>query len=138
MPENWITTHLDRTCRTGHGLHRQHPGYEPRADVGSDDLIEAWFATHHLGEGHDHVFGANLGIRAPHFVRIDGCPPSYASARYVTMVHAGSRGPGAPSGGPTTAGRHLGTDARSAPRRIQHLPTGARRRDGRPPRRHRC
>ncbi|MGC7532749.1 glycosyltransferase, partial [Pandoraea pneumonica] len=60
---------------------------EPRADVGNDDLIEAWFAAHHLGEGHDHVFGANLGIRGSHFVRIGGCPP-LRLGEDVAMVHA--------------------------------------------------
>lgn len=84
VPENWITAHLDHA---GQGADCVVGTVEPRADVGNDDLIEAWFAAHHLGEGHDHVFGANLGIRGSHFVRIGGCPP-LRLGEDVAMVHA--------------------------------------------------
>lgn len=72
VPPNWITAHLDHA---GRGADCVVGTVEPRADGGNDGLLGAWFAMHRLGEDHDHVFGANLGIRGSVYERIGGCPP---------------------------------------------------------------
>lgn len=41
----------------------------------SGTLAEAWWARHRLGEGHGHVHGANLGVRASAYVSVGGFAP---------------------------------------------------------------
>lgn len=71
VPEQWVATHLHEAllgadCLVG--------TVAPRPETGSADLIARWHETHHLVEGHPYVFGANLGLRAAYFERVEGIP----------------------------------------------------------------
>lgn len=44
-----------------------------------------WLAVHHLADGHGHVFGANLGIRADAYLAIGGFP-DVPSGEDVTLA----------------------------------------------------
>jgi glycosyltransferase involved in cell wall biosynthesis len=58
------------------------PGVElPRA------LRAAWLADHHPGEGHPHVHGANLGIRADAYVTLGGWRSELACNEDVDLAH---------------------------------------------------
>lgn len=72
VPVNWLTAHRDHALR---GADCVVGTVEPCRTPGTGALVDAWFAGHSLGEGHEHVFGANLGIRGSLFTRIGGCPP---------------------------------------------------------------
>jgi cellulose synthase/poly-beta-1,6-N-acetylglucosamine synthase-like glycosyltransferase len=71
VPADWLTqmvAHADQgvdlvlgTVRPGHGL--------PLA------VQQAWLNRHHLRDGHSHIHGANLGIRASAYVTIGGWQP---------------------------------------------------------------
>jgi GT2 family glycosyltransferase len=71
VPPDWLTqmvAHAEQgvdlilgTVRPGHGL--------PLA------VQQAWFNRHHLREGHSHVHGANLSIRASTYLAIGGWQP---------------------------------------------------------------
>ncbi|MHB8505945.1 MAG: glycosyltransferase family 2 protein [Acidimicrobiales bacterium] len=39
-------------------------------------LLRAWAAAHHLRDGHRHVHGANLGVRASTYTDVGGYPPA--------------------------------------------------------------
>ncbi|WP_309133090.1 glycosyltransferase [Brevibacterium sp.] len=71
VPQNWIISHLDHAQR---GAGCVVGTVEPRAENGNADLIRQWHAEHRLQDGHNHIFGANLGIRASLFDDIRGCP----------------------------------------------------------------
>lgn len=71
VPVNWLTAHRDHALR---GADCVVGTVEPRRTPGTGALVDAWFAGHSLGEGHEHVFGANLGIRGR-------CSPASAGAR---------------------------------------------------------
>ncbi|MDQ0028473.1 glycosyltransferase [Arthrobacter bambusae] len=38
-------------------------------------LLKAWARTHRFTEDHSHVFGANFGVRASHYLRVGGFEP---------------------------------------------------------------
>ncbi|GAB3563293.1 glycosyltransferase family 2 protein [Arthrobacter alkaliphilus] len=38
-------------------------------------LLNAWARRHRFAEGHPHVFGANFGVRASHYLRAGGFEP---------------------------------------------------------------
>jgi cellulose synthase/poly-beta-1,6-N-acetylglucosamine synthase-like glycosyltransferase len=71
VPIDWLTRMIadaDRgvdlilgTVRPGHGL--------PLA------VRQAWFNRHHLRDGHSHIHGANLGMRASTYLTIGGWKP---------------------------------------------------------------
>jgi Glycosyl transferase family 2 len=71
VPPDWLTGMIRQanqgadvilgTVRPGDGLHPQ--------------VEDAWFAAHDLGEGHSHVHGANLGIRASTYLHLGGWRP---------------------------------------------------------------
>lgn len=72
VPEHWIASHLDAAqqgadCLVG--------TVAPRPETASAELISRWHTAHDLAEGHSHVFGANLGLRASCFAAIEGIPP---------------------------------------------------------------
>lgn len=68
VPPNWLTGNL-ALAEAGSDL--VIGTVEP---VGTKDrlLLEAWHAAHRLTEGHAHVHGANLGVRASTFLRLGG------------------------------------------------------------------
>lgn len=47
-----------------------------RPDSPDPMLTRAWSAAHHLGDGHRHVHGANLGVRASTYTDAGGYPPA--------------------------------------------------------------
>jgi glycosyltransferase involved in cell wall biosynthesis len=49
-------------------------------------LRTAWLAPHHLREGHPHVHGANLGIRADTYLELGGWDGGLASAEDVDLA----------------------------------------------------
>ncbi|MEK4243463.1 glycosyltransferase [Janibacter sp. FSL W8-0316] len=67
VPPHWLVGHID--------LSRTHDAVigtvEPRGLTDSRVLME-WRARHHLVEGHPHVHGANLGLRASTYLAIGG------------------------------------------------------------------
>lgn len=40
--------------------------------VGSPEVLRNWYSRHTLDEGHGHVHGANLGVRASSWRRVGG------------------------------------------------------------------
>lgn len=67
VPRDWLIQHLDLAdagadCVIG----TVEPVGLPEA------LAEAWHQRHHLGEGHPHVHGANLGVRAAAYLAVGG------------------------------------------------------------------
>jgi glycosyltransferase involved in cell wall biosynthesis len=82
VPAEWLTqmvAHADQdvdlilgTVRPGHGL--------PLA------VQHAWFNRHHLHDGHSHIHGANLGIRASAYLAIGGWQP-LATGEDVDLVN---------------------------------------------------
>lgn len=61
----------------------------PKAGL-PDALTRAWLASHELHDGHRHVHGANLGIRATCYVELGGWSP-LASHEDVDLVARAER-----------------------------------------------
>lgn len=72
VPRHWLVSQLAHAAR---GADVVIGTVEPRAETASPRLLAAWRARHDLREGHAHVFGANLGIRASWYDRVGGCDP---------------------------------------------------------------
>jgi glycosyltransferase involved in cell wall biosynthesis len=56
-------------------------------------LRAAWLAPHHLREGHPHVHGANLGIRADTYLELGGWDGGLASAEDVDLAGRAAAAP---------------------------------------------
>ncbi len=71
VPADWLRTHLQH-AESGTdlllGLVRPDP-----AEL-SPELLRSWTRAHQLSDGHPHVHGANLGIRAEMYSRAGGFP----------------------------------------------------------------
>ncbi|WP_375478037.1 glycosyltransferase [uncultured Jatrophihabitans sp.] len=68
VPIDWLTrmvAHADTGADLVLGTVRPRPGLSPAAR-------RAWLAAHRSDDGHPHVHGANLGIRASTYSRIGG------------------------------------------------------------------
>jgi glycosyltransferase involved in cell wall biosynthesis len=48
---------------------------EPDPGELDGSLLNAWARRHRFAEGHPHVFGANFGVRASHYLRAGGFAP---------------------------------------------------------------
>ena len=72
VPTNWLVSHLAHARR---GADCVVGTVAPRSEPGNADLVSAWYSLHRLADDHDHVFGANLGIRGSVFAAVGGCPP---------------------------------------------------------------
>ena len=98
----WIACTDADTTVPGHWLWRQ----VQLADAGVDlvtgtvvptdlpgGLFGRWRARHVLGEGHPHVHGANLGVRADAYVAVGGFPaePVHEDVLLVEAVRASGR-----------------------------------------------
>ena len=71
VPVNWLTGMLAEARLGAHlvlGTVMPGPDLEPRARA-------EWLSRHHLRDGHPHVHGANLGIRADAYLSLGGWPP---------------------------------------------------------------
>lgn len=71
VPEDWLTTQLSLAHS---GVDVIVGTVEP---VGEADprVVAAWHERHRLVEGHEHVHGANLGIRASTYAAVGGFRP---------------------------------------------------------------
>ncbi|QKE82862.1 glycosyltransferase [Arthrobacter sp. NEB 688] len=89
VPAHWLTEQL-RLADAGHDL--VVGTVEPRpAPV--PGLVAAWRARHVLAEGHPHVHGANLGVRADAYEEAGGFPPwrTHEDVELVRRVRASGR-----------------------------------------------
>lgn len=69
VPPDWLTTQVDEAVRGADlvlGLVR------PVGPELSAERLHAWLARHDLRDGHGHVFGANLGVRAAAYRAVGG------------------------------------------------------------------
>lgn len=72
VPVEWLYTHLQHATA---GVDCLVGTVEPRADSATQELLRKWHARHILTEGHPHIFGANLGIRASWYENVGGFLP---------------------------------------------------------------
>ena len=72
VPPDWLISQV-RHARNGTDLLLGTVRPDPAEMTPS--LSALWFARHDLGDGHPHVHGANMGIRADIYVRAGGFPP---------------------------------------------------------------
>lgn len=71
VPENWLLRQMELADR---GADAVLGTVEPDPDCTDGDLLRRWHTRHPLGEGHPHVHGANLGVRASAYVLAGGFP----------------------------------------------------------------
>lgn len=71
VPPHWLTEHHDFAIA---GVHMLVGTVEPIHDEISPARLAQWHKRHQLGEGHSHVHGANLGLRADVFTALGGFP----------------------------------------------------------------
>ncbi|MDO4916974.1 MAG: glycosyltransferase family A protein [Rothia sp. (in: high G+C Gram-positive bacteria)] len=72
VPTHWLT---EQIALAKQGADAIIGTVEPRKSELGSDLYNAWLDLHNLSEGHTHVFGANLGIRATAYQRVGGFAP---------------------------------------------------------------
>lgn len=71
VPENWLLRQVELAdC----GADAVLGTVEPDPETTDGDLLRRWHIRHRLGEGHPHVHGANLGVRASAYVLAGGFP----------------------------------------------------------------
>ena len=68
VPANWLTTQL---TLAGNGVDLVLGTVQPDAEV-SRAATKRWRAEHRLEEGHPHIHGANLGVRADRYLEAGG------------------------------------------------------------------
>lgn len=72
VPPSWLSTHAD-VAGSGAALLLGTVRPDP-AEL--DRPVERhWYDHHRLGDGHPHIHGANLGVRADWYLRAGGFPP---------------------------------------------------------------
>jgi hypothetical protein len=71
VPEDWLVQQL-ALAEAGADL---VVGTVVPDDVVDPGVLRAWRARHELHEGHRHVHGANLGVRADAYLAVGGFPP---------------------------------------------------------------
>ena len=71
VPATWLLTQLDLADK---GVDLVIGTVEPVGDV-APHVLHAWHARHQLVEGHQHVHGANLGLRASAYLEAGGFGP---------------------------------------------------------------
>lgn len=84
VPPHWLTEHI---ALAEQGNDAVIGTVEPRKSELGSDLYNAWLDLHNLSEGHTHVFGANLGIRATAYERVGGFAP-LAHSEDAALVNA--------------------------------------------------
>ncbi|HEY8300568.1 MAG TPA: glycosyltransferase family 2 protein [Jatrophihabitans sp.] len=68
VPPDWLT---EMAAAAARGADLVLGTVRP-ADGLTAGVEQAWYDAHHLGDGHTHIHGANLGIRAGTYVRLGG------------------------------------------------------------------
>lgn len=71
VPAHWLSEHHTRALA---GAHMLVGTVEPIYGEISLARLAQWHTRHQLGEGHSHVHGANLGLRADVFTALGGFP----------------------------------------------------------------
>jgi hypothetical protein len=71
VPAHWLPSMLDYA---EHDADVVLGTVRPTADL-PPHVASAWYAEHRLGDGHPHVHGANLGVRASTYLAAGGWPP---------------------------------------------------------------
>jgi hypothetical protein len=71
VPADWLTAMVAAAAR---GVHLVLGTVLPGPDL-SPAVRAGWLADHHLRDGHPHVHGANLGIRADAYLALGGWLP---------------------------------------------------------------
>ncbi len=71
VPQHWLTQHHSVALT---GAHLLVGTVEPIRGELSPARLGRWHTRHQLGEGHSHVHGANLGVRADVFTTLGGFP----------------------------------------------------------------
>lgn len=86
VPENWLLRHVEVADR---GADAVLGTVEPDPEGTDRELLRRWRARHPLGEGHPHVHGANLGVRASAYLRAGGFPHqrSHEDRALVDRLH---------------------------------------------------
>lgn len=86
VPSSWLTTQVDLADG---GVDLVVGTVEPAGPI-DPRLLAAWRARHALRDGHAHVHGANLGVRASTYRAVGGFPglPLHEDAALVEAVRA--------------------------------------------------
>ncbi|NHN54852.1 glycosyltransferase [Calidifontibacter sp. DB0510] len=71
VPASWLVHHVGAAER---GIDLLIGAVHPDPDDLQPETLGKWRARHRLGGPHDHVFGANLGVRASTYAEIGGFP----------------------------------------------------------------
>lgn len=107
VPPDWLTSQLDRADRGAGavlGMVQPHRGL-------SEAVLAHWHALHPAREDHDHVHGANLGVRLDHYDDAGGFEPleEHEDVRLVDrLVQSGVRVARTSEARVTTSSRRLG------------------------------
>ncbi|WP_395727243.1 glycosyltransferase [Nakamurella sp.] len=72
VPPGWLSTHAD-AARRGAAMMLGTVRPDPAELDGTAE--HRWYRNHRLIDGHRHVHGANLGVRADWYRRVGGFPP---------------------------------------------------------------
>ena len=70
-PTGWLLTHLRHAAD---GVDLLLGTVQPDTSGLPEELLQAWQDRHELVDGHRHVHGANLGVRADSYLRAGGFP----------------------------------------------------------------
>lgn len=84
VPPGWLGLHA-AAARRGAAMVLGTVRPDP-AELGRE-IRQRWYRRHRLGDGHPHVHGANLGVRADWYRRAGGFPP-VARQEDVALVDA--------------------------------------------------
>ncbi len=107
VPPDWLTSQLDRADR---GAAAVVGMVEPQRGL-PEAVLAHWHAQHPAREDHDHVHGANLGVRLDHYDHVGGFEPleEHEDVRLVErLVHSGVRVVRTSEARVTTSSRRLG------------------------------
>lgn len=87
VPLNWLT---DQITAANNGTDCVVGTVEPRKSELGDQVYNLWRERHDFCEGHKHIFGANLGVRASAYQHVGGFLPLLHSedSSLVTAVEA--------------------------------------------------
>lgn len=105
VPSDWLTGFVDAAAR---GYHLVAGMVRPTGDLAPEEL-RAWNEHHQYVEGHPHVHGANLGIRADVYTRLGGWS-ALSTGEDVELVQRAEQLPDLPI--LRTARRPVGTSFR--------------------------
>lgn len=107
VPPDWLTSQLDRADR---GAGAVLGMVLPQRGL-PEAVLARWHAQHPAREDHDHVHGANLGVRLDHYDDVGGFEPleEHEDVRLVErLVHSGVRVVRTAEARVTTSSRRLG------------------------------